>query len=284
MRLSVITPTRNAARWLPECLDSVRSQRSDADCIEHLVLDGESADASVEIARRFDARVIEMQHTGVFTKINVGNESATGDVIGYLAGDDVFLPGAVQAVRLWFERGKSPWFVGGARWMDADGRPRGDLIPPPAWMAARMHASLGWNCIFIDSVFFRRDFLRDLGGYDGSYLNNGDYEFHARALSRSPYDRTVRCLSGWRMHERNMSRSGNPVIREELARIQNAYAPRPRAVRQTYRLLLKVWLNGRSPKWFLHKRLSALQRPDSQADPGPQHDWNPTANLVERDG
>ena len=259
MRLTIITPTRNIARWLPECLESVRAQKGDAELVEHVVLDGESTDGSAAVARRHGARVVEVRHQGLYAKINLGAKHASGDVLGYLGGDDVLLPGAVKVVDEWFENGRNPMLVGGVRWTDVEGRSRGDLAPPPAWMSSEMYASLGWSCMPTTSVFIRREFMEELGGYDESYVSSGDYEFFARALTRARFDRSSKSLSAWRMHGQNLSLSRSSVIEEERIRIQAAYAPTSGILSYVYRIVLKIWLNGRSPTWFMLKKFPVLQ-------------------------
>ena len=260
MRLSIITPTRNIARWLPLCLESVRSQSGDAELVEHLVLDGESTDGCADIARLHGAHVLEVKHQGLYAKLNLGVKEATGDVIGYLGGDDIWLPGTVKTVGEWYENGRHPMLVGGIRWTDVNGHPRGDLAAPPSWITSEMYASLGWSCMQTTSVFVRKEFLEELGGYDESYVYSGDYELYARALSRARFDRTSRSLSAWRMHGQNLSLSKSVGIQEENVRIQAAFAPSSPGRRKAYQLLLKIWLNGSSPRWFIYKKLARLRR------------------------
>ena len=51
MTISIITATYNSAATLQDTLNSVRSQ--DYASVEHLVIDGLSTDATLEIARSF---------------------------------------------------------------------------------------------------------------------------------------------------------------------------------------------------------------------------------------
>jgi len=59
--ISVVIPARNAANWLAECLESVRSQHPR----EIIVVDGCSRDSTVEIARAYGARVISDEGRGL---------------------------------------------------------------------------------------------------------------------------------------------------------------------------------------------------------------------------
>jgi len=266
MRVSIVTPTLNIAQWLPQCLESVRSQQTEPGEVEHIVVDGGSEDESVEIARQHGAVVLEVAQPGIYSQINHGVEHATGEIVGYLGGDDILLPGALEIVKRWSRDGREPLLVGGIRWTEVDGRSRGDLAAPPTWMSSAMYASLGWNCMQHTSVFVRRDFMQDLGGFDESYVYNGDYEFFARALKHSSFDRSRASLSAWRMSGQVHSVEKQRGIDRETRRIQAAYAPSSGTRRAAYRLLLKVWLNGRSVRWFLKKRSGPAEARDSESN------------------
>ena len=60
--LSVIVPVRNEARNLPRCLESLRGAG------EVYVIDSQSADGTVEIARSFGAQVVQFHYQGGWPK------------------------------------------------------------------------------------------------------------------------------------------------------------------------------------------------------------------------
>jgi glycosyltransferase involved in cell wall biosynthesis len=86
--LSIVIPTFNEQDYLPRLLASIRSQGfSD---YELIVADNFSTDATRDIARRFEARVVDGgAHPGVGR--NRGAEAARGDLILFLDAD-VILP------------------------------------------------------------------------------------------------------------------------------------------------------------------------------------------------
>ena len=55
LRVSVVTPSYNMARFLGETVESVLGQ--DYPAIEYLVMDGGSTDATVELLRRYEGRL-----------------------------------------------------------------------------------------------------------------------------------------------------------------------------------------------------------------------------------
>jgi rSAM/selenodomain-associated transferase 2 len=80
--LSVIIPTLNAEPFLGECLERMKA----AD--EIVVVDGGSADATVTVAERAGARVVEAPR-GRGVQLRAGAEAAKGDWLLFLHADTV---------------------------------------------------------------------------------------------------------------------------------------------------------------------------------------------------
>jgi glycosyltransferase involved in cell wall biosynthesis len=101
MKISVITPNFNGARFLEASLRSVQKQVCSGVEVEHIVIDGGSTDGSVAIVERFRgglARVICEPDNGPASAINKGLRLATGDVVAWLNADDCYRPGALRRV------------------------------------------------------------------------------------------------------------------------------------------------------------------------------------------
>jgi glycosyltransferase involved in cell wall biosynthesis len=107
MKLSVVTPSLNQARYLAETLDSVRTAAANAPGheIEHIVRDGGSTDGSVEILRaQTFAKWESKRDGGQAEAINAGLNEADGEVLSYLCSDDLWQPQAVRLVIEAFEK------------------------------------------------------------------------------------------------------------------------------------------------------------------------------------
>ena len=79
--ISIITATYNAAATVADCLRSVNAQGVP---VEHVVIDGASGDATLEIVRRVSpaARIVSEPDAGIYHAMNKGIGLATGEVIG----------------------------------------------------------------------------------------------------------------------------------------------------------------------------------------------------------
>jgi glycosyltransferase len=90
LRISIITPTLNSENTLADTLRSVAAQQFPA--YEHLIIDGGSTDATLQIAAGFPHRtkIMSEPDLGLYHAVNKGIRLATGEVIGILNSDDFY--------------------------------------------------------------------------------------------------------------------------------------------------------------------------------------------------
>jgi glycosyltransferase involved in cell wall biosynthesis len=128
VRLSVLIPTKDGERYLPEILAAVRREAPEA---EILVVDSGSRDDTVRLARRAGARVHEIApgEFGHGRTRNLAAELASGEILVFLTQDATPQPGWAAALLAPFAD-PAVGVVGGAQ------RPRPGVSP----MAARQVA------------------------------------------------------------------------------------------------------------------------------------------------
>jgi glycosyltransferase involved in cell wall biosynthesis len=97
MLLSVVIPTWNRAQLVCDAIDSALNQGD----VEVIVVDDASSDNTAELVTRiYDDRVrlIRLSHrSGAGAARNAGAAAASGEFIGFLDSDDVWLPGKLDA-------------------------------------------------------------------------------------------------------------------------------------------------------------------------------------------
>lgn len=98
--VSVITPTKNRAEFLINNLNSVRNQSYPR--IEHIVIDGNSDDDTVEILKRYEKlcnlKWISEKDKCHAEAYNKGILMVHGDIVSFLNSDDMYLLDAVEKV------------------------------------------------------------------------------------------------------------------------------------------------------------------------------------------
>jgi glycosyltransferase involved in cell wall biosynthesis len=101
--ISVIIPVYNSAQHLDVCLNAVaKSTRAPDECI---VVDDGSTDASVEVARRAGARVLETGgRRGPSRARNIGADAASGNLLVFLDADVAIHEGTLAGIVERFER------------------------------------------------------------------------------------------------------------------------------------------------------------------------------------
>lgn len=87
MSLSVVIITRNSADKVGDCLKSVENLAD-----EILVIDGNSTDGTVEIARKYCARIVRQRGNGYSDWRNQGIKEARSEWIFYLDSDERVTP------------------------------------------------------------------------------------------------------------------------------------------------------------------------------------------------
>lgn len=98
-KLTIITPSYNQAAFLEETIRSVQLQGYPN--LEYMVLDGGSTDGSVEIIRKYESHLaywVSERDRGQAHAINKGLERATGELVGWVNSDDMYVEGAFRHV------------------------------------------------------------------------------------------------------------------------------------------------------------------------------------------
>ena len=113
-RISVITPSYNQGIFLEATIRSVLDQGYPD--LEYIIVDGASTDNSVEIIKKYENKLawwVSEPDRGQAEAINKGFARATGEIIGWLNSDDIYLPGAIKQVVAGFHKAPEAGIVFG---------------------------------------------------------------------------------------------------------------------------------------------------------------------------
>jgi len=121
--LSVVIPTLDAVTSLPATLAALEAARADGLLREVLVVDGGSADATIEIAERWGARVMDAA-ANRGAQLAAGGAAAGGDWLLFLHADTRLAPGWAAAARAFMARSGSQTTAAAFRLALDDADPR----------------------------------------------------------------------------------------------------------------------------------------------------------------
>jgi glycosyltransferase involved in cell wall biosynthesis len=114
--ISVLIDTYNHERFIEKAINSVLEQDFPVAEREIIVVDDGSTDRTPQIVQRFESRLryIRKENGGQPSAFNVGIPECRGQIIGFLDGDDYWLPGKLSRVADVFEKNPNVGLVGHA--------------------------------------------------------------------------------------------------------------------------------------------------------------------------
>jgi glycosyltransferase len=182
MKITIITPTKNAERTISDTLYSSYVQTRPPD--EHIVVDSASCDNTVSILKQFSqVRYIPgISNDGIYTALNRGIREATGDVIGVLNADDMYEHASVlEQVETAFQDHSLDAVYGDVMFVHQENIEQvvrvwrsGEYTPGAFWR--------GWMLPHT-SLFIARSIFDECGHYRESFKISADYEFMIRAFA-----------------------------------------------------------------------------------------------------
>lgn len=118
VKISIVTPCRNAARYLPETIESILNQTAVLDgraILEYLIIDGASTDTTPEVVAKYAGRGIQFRSepdAGVYDALAKGLKAATGEIVAYLNAGDCYHPRAFEVLLEVFAHPDVDWVTG----------------------------------------------------------------------------------------------------------------------------------------------------------------------------
>jgi len=223
--LSVITPARNMAQFLPDTLDSVAALSTPH---EHIVVDGASDDGTVELLEgREDPHLIWISEPdrGQTNAVNKGLGLARGDLLAWVNADDVYIPEAVDRALEHLDRHPEVGAVFGAvNYIDETGEVFRTLVPPRfSW---RRYLYFG-AFVTTPTIIWRRELMEQAPSLNEAYVDAADYDFFLRLLRGARVDRISESLLNFRYHPTSKTTQNVWVQLNEAKQIRLRWARNP---------------------------------------------------------
>ena len=218
-QFSIVITCHNQAHFIAEAVSSALTQAfSDKEVV---IVDDASTDDSVEILERYgsDIRLVKLyKNVGAARARNIGAETAIGDYLVFLDGDDLLLPWALETYARILSHQQVPviistllWFDGQAPTMSAEAFPAEIKFVSYKTILAkdRPHRPSA------SAVVIHREGFRDVQGWTNGMFPMEDFDILVKV---SALGRAVQILSppttSYRIHANNSIHNVIPFLRE----------------------------------------------------------------------
>jgi glycosyltransferase involved in cell wall biosynthesis len=256
-KISVVTPSYQQADYLERTMRSVLEQGYPD--LEYVVMDGGSLDGSVEIIQRYAHRLKHWQSgrdEGLSDAVQRGFTHTTGEIMAWLNSDDLWLPGTLHRVGLFFSQHPEVDAVYGHRLLIQEqdqqiGR----------WVLPTHDAEMNRWVDYLpqETLFWRRSAYDKAGGMDRRFKFALDWDVILRLQNTGAvFRRLPYFLGAFRVHEAQKSQTEISTLgAEECRRLRsrelgdryNEDRLQLMVVRFQARALLHDWLLRRGIRW-----------------------------------
>lgn len=236
LKISIVTPSYNQAKFLGDALRSVKEQSYPA--FEHIVMDGASTDGSVDILRSYSSRP-GWEHLrwksepdrGQSDALNKGFRVATGDIVGWLNSDDRYRPACFRTmVNAFGDHPEADVLYGDYTYIDETGR------------VCRIRREIEFNRFILlylhmlyvptPSSFFRCRVFDEGNWIDTQFHYAMDYEFILRlALHGYSFRHIPALVADFRLHPESKTGAHADKQRAEHNAIGLMYSDRLQRIR-----------------------------------------------------
>ncbi len=173
--ITVITAVYNSEKHLEESIQSLHKQNYDN--IEHIIIDGNSTDNSLEIIKKYETKIdywISEKDLGIYDAFNKGMKFSNGDYIGFLNSDDVYTTECFNHLLNYIKKFPDVDFFFGAvkkHW--------GILY---GYKPYKIHWSWGFYSSHSTGFFIKKKSALKVGEYNLKYKYSADYDYFYRMI------------------------------------------------------------------------------------------------------
>ena len=190
VRVSVVTPTWNRARYLPGCIESVLAQEFSG--VEHVIVDDGSTDDTPAVLARYAkshgarVRTARQENGGQSAAWNRCLDMARGEFVAFLDSDDAWLPGRLaRQIPMLEADGGAGMLYAAVRYVDAEGKPSPVRRSRRGTPSGRILPTLLLhNVMDSGSVIVRRSALEEAGRFDPAIREGNDWDMWLRIALR----------------------------------------------------------------------------------------------------
>ncbi len=214
--ISVITPSFNQGRFIERTIQSVLSQSSPC---EYVIFDGGSTDETITVLKKYQSKLrwVSEKDKGQAHAVNKGITSTSGEIIGWLNSDDIYLENTFSEVEKVFREQPEIDIVYGNAWHIDETDAIIEPYPTEDWNLARLY-----EVCFISqpALFFRRSVVQKFGLLDETLHFCMDYEYWLRlGLGGARFYHLDTPLAGSRLYLETKTLGQRDKVHNEINRM-----------------------------------------------------------------
>jgi len=240
--ISVIMPAYNAARFLPDAIESVLNQSYTN--LELVLVNDASTDHTTEIVARYqnDPRLVYVDHSklGSPAKVrNVAIRQAKGEYIAFLDADDRYYVDALAQLMAKLQNGCYEAVQGVYQSMDEHSQPLGFgetlitnidgtlAIPDHLYWTPEKLLIGNLNCL-LPTVLIKKSLFEAVGYFDETLPATEDYDFFIRLFTQygNRYQRVPVLVYDYRIYANSITRDArraNDVLQSNLMIVEKVF-------------------------------------------------------------
>jgi glycosyltransferase involved in cell wall biosynthesis len=220
IKVSIILPTRNGARYLKQSIDSCLAQTfSD---LELIVINDGSVDATADILASYqDPRVRVILHEvnqGIVASLNHGFAESRGELLTWTSDDNIYTPKALEVMATALEADASLGMVYAvSNVIDEEGRfIKTSRVLEPKELDED-------NCVG-GCFMYRRTVYQAIGGYSPEAFLAEDYEYWLKVRARFKMKKLDDVLYEQRQHPLSLTMTHRvEEVQEKVHQVRKAY-------------------------------------------------------------
>ncbi len=235
-KISIVTPSFNQGQFIEETILSVIGQGYPN--LEYIIIDGGSSDNTVDIIKKYENHIdywVSEPDNGQAQAINKGFARATGDIIGWLNSDDMYMPNCLAFISNHLDSHSLKVCFGNCLHFkeEAIGLIAGGSNVAKAAVTDELEKI---DFIIQPSTFWNRKTWDHVGRLIEEMHYAFDWEWFLRAQRKNVKLQPVeKCLSIYRIHEEHKTKNGGTKRRQEILNVYKEYDER---IARLYEILM----------------------------------------------
>lgn len=236
--VSIITCTYNSETYLADAISSVEKQQLAPDMFEHIFVDAESSDKTLDIIADYKKRnplyrirVISQKAKGIYNAMNIGIQEAKWEYILFLHSDDFLVPHALLQYLHFVQKTGSRDLYFAQQYNYSEAMHKTPSLSSKIHILGYlwMHKLLLAFSVYVSqpTTLYHRDVFRRFGYFDEQYKIIGDLVFHTILCGKVSYKYYPHYVTHFRIH--GDSTSSGSIHKKVLAEVSSyAYEQYPR--------------------------------------------------------